>query len=1071
MKKRIILFFAMAALLTMCALGVNAEIVSGDCGANGDNVKWEFDTESGVLTISGKGEMKNHSYYTSVPWSSYRERISTITIENGVTNIGSYTFYGCTGLTYITIPNSVTSIGSVAFSNCTYLTSLTIPNNVTSIENGAFYDCTGLATIAIPDSVTNIGINAFNGCTNLEKIVIPDNVIRIGIGAFDNTAWYTAWYQAQSDGLIYINRVLYKYKGSMPEDTEIIIKPDTVSISDSVFKSCTNLIGVTIPDSVTSIGDYSFYNCTNLKSISFPCSKISVGNYAFSGCTNISELYLSDIAAWCNYSYNPFLESLQSIVLYLNGEKVSDLVIPEGVTSISPTAFSGCGSLTNIIIPDSVTNIGNHAFSNCTNITSVALGNQVKSIGDSAFSGCSSLENITISDSVTNIGNHAFSNCTNITSVALGNQVKSIGDSAFSGCSSLENITISDSVTNIGNHAFSNCTNITSVALGNQVKSIGDSAFSGCSSLENITISDSVTQIGNSAFSDCSNITSVTLGNQVKIIKDKAFSGCYSLKNVYYTGSPTNWNEISIGYNTEFKKAKLYYTHCGKDLSWSWESAIKTLTISGNGTMYDFNLPSQLPWYAEQVNIETVVIEQGVTSIGSIFQGCTNLTSLIIPDSVTSISEKTFSDCTNLAFVDISSLAAWCQIDFFDNPLSKGGVVLYVDGKKAINITIPNNVEYISANAFKGYDSLKSLVLPDSVKSIEENAFYGCSRLSNIVFGNGLTTIEKNAYSGCTSLTSVIIPNSVTNIGSFAFNGVSSVYLYDLSAWCRISFASNSFSFHSLYLNGTRVEQLILPSDISMISAYTFAKTSGIKRVVIPKNVTTIYPNAFYGCNDITEIYYTGTADEWECVKIATNNGSLSKATVYTDYVPDAMKITFSANTTDAVSSLPNAASAIGSYTIPATVPVRTGYKFLGWSTTPDGKASYQPGDTVEISADTTFYAVWAEADKVALSGITLKSTAYDPISTIPTGDFIAEVTLTNNTYTAACTVLLATYDADGRMLDVRYLYADPDTGKTITFGTGLSDPNGKIAKIKAFVLSDLRAFTILGEAAELTKA
>ena len=105
------------------------------------------------------------------------------------------------------------------------------------------------------------------------------------------------------------------------------------------------------------------------------------------------------------------------------------------------------------------------------------------------------------------------------------------------------------------------------------------------------------------------------------------------------------------------------------------------------------------------------------------------------------------------------------------------------------------------------------------------------------------------------------------------------------------------------------------------------------------------------------------------------------------------------------------------------------------------------------------------------LSGITLKNTAYEPISSIPTGDFIAEVTLTNNSCSGVCTVLLATYDADGRMLDVRYLYANPDIGKTVTFGTGLSDPNGKISKIKAFVLSDLRAFTILGEAAELTKA
>ncbi len=1006
MKKFWSSVFVAFLLTVFFTFGVRAEVVSGNCGADGANVTWELDTESGVLTISGKGKMKDHSYYTSVPWSSYRERISTITLENGVTNIGSYTFYGCT-VQHITISNSVTSIGAVAFSNCTHLTSFTIPNNVTSIENGAFYDCTELTTITIPNSVTNIGINAFNGCTNLAKIVIPDNVIRIGKGAFDNTAWYTAWYQAQSDGLIYINRVLYKYKGSMPNDMEIIIKPNTVSISDSVFEKCINLMGITIPDSITSIGDYAFFNCTNLKSIAFLGGKISIGNYAFSGCTNISEIYLSDIAAWCNYLPNPIAESSQSKILYFNGEKISELVIPEGVTSISPAAFSGCKNLISISIPNSVTSIGYSAFSDCTNITNVVFGNQIKSIGDDTFSGCSSLTNITISNSVTYIGNHAFS--------------------------------------------------------------------------------------------DCINITSVTLGNQVKNIKDSAFSGCSSLRSIYYAGSPTTWNEISIGYNTEFKRANLYYTHCGKDLLWAWDSNTKTLTISGHGAMYDFNSPSQLPWYPEQVNIETVVIEQGVTSIGAIFQGCTNLTSIIIPDSVTSISQKSFSDCANLAFVDISDLAAWCQIDFSDNPLSKGNVVLYVDGKKAVNITIPNDVECISASAFKGYDSLKSIVLPDSVKSIKENAFSGCSRLYNIVFGNGLVSIEKKAFSDCTNLTSIIIPNSVASIYGYAFqnctnltnltigtgitnieenafygcNKLSSIHIYDLTAWCEVHYSGNPFYYysHNLFVNGSRVEQLVLPSNVSTISSYAFANCANIKSVVIPKNVTTIYPNAFYGCNDITEIYYTGTTDEWERVKIATNNGSLSTATVYTDYVPDAMKITFSANTTNAVSSLPNAASAIGSYTIPATIPVRTGYKFLGWSTVPDGKAAYHPGDTVEISADTTFYAIWAEADKVALSGITLKNTAYEPISSIPAGDFIAEVTLTNNTYDGVCNILFAVYDKDGRMLHVRYVYANPVPGQALTFGTEFSNTDGKIAKIKAFVLSDLRAFTILGEAAELTKA
>ena len=156
------------------------------------------------------------------------------------------------------------------------------------------------------------------------------------------------------------------------------------------------------------------------------------------------------------------------------------------------------------------------------------------------------------------------------------------------------------------------------------------------------------------------------------------------------------------------------------------------------------------------------------------------------------------------------------------------------------------------------------------------------------------------------------------------------------------------------------------------------------------------------------------------------------------------------------------------------TIPLKKAESFNGvlctmtFKVKESAKGSYTVTATPLTKLKST---VKEKTQSVVLSGITLKSTAYEPIPSIPTGDFIAEVTLTNNSCSGACTVLLATYDADGRMLDVRYLYADPDIGKTVTFGTGLSDPNGKISKIKAFVLSDLRAFTILGEAAELTKA
>ncbi len=331
--------------------------------------------------------------------------------------------------------------------------------------------------------------------------------------------------------------------------------------------------------------------------------------------------------------------------------------------------------------------------------------------------------------------------------------------------------------------------------------------------------------------------------------------------------------------------------------------------------------------------LTSITIPDGVTSIGSsAFSGCTGLTSITLPDSVTRIGMSAFKDCINLSSVNISNLDAWCKIDFFgsyDVPLYYGAE-LYVNGEKPTEVVFPDGITAIKDYTFYNLKSLKSITIPDSVTSIGQcafekctsltsvtigngvknlgdftfsgctglmnitipdsvtsiglMAFYNCTNLTGVTIGNGVTSIDECAFYGCTGLKSIAIPRSVTSIGGKAFNSVSSVYIYDLSDWCRISFESIPFRDHSLYLNGILIEQLILPSGISTISSNTFVNTSGIKSVVIPKDVKLISQYAFNGCNSIEEIYYTGTADEWERVCIADHNGSLSTAKVYTDY-------------------------------------------------------------------------------------------------------------------------------------------------------------------------------------------
>ena len=357
----------LTALSLLMSIGANAYDVeiegiyynlnTEDCVAEvtrGDN-KYESDV---IIPKSFLHDGVTYSVTSIGSYAFYNCRsLTSVTIPNSVTSIGDRAFYYCSGLTSVTIPNSVTSIDWNAFAFCSGLTSVTIPNSVTSIGNSAFSGCSGLTSITIPNSVTSIGDGAFSGCSGLTSVTIPESVTSIGSGAF----WSTPWYENQKDGVVYIGKVLYTYKGTMPADMRIDIKDGTVSISDNAFSGCSGLTSVTIPESVTSIGSAAFNGCSGLTSIA----------------------------------------------------------IPDGVTRISNYAFDGCSGLTSITIPNSVTSIGEWAFYKCSGLTSITIPNRATSIGESAFSGCSGLTSITIGNSVTSISDGAFHDCSGLTFIKL----------------------------------------------------------------------------------------------------------------------------------------------------------------------------------------------------------------------------------------------------------------------------------------------------------------------------------------------------------------------------------------------------------------------------------------------------------------------------------------------------------------------------------------------------------------------------------------------------------------------------------------------------------------------------
>lgn len=271
-----------------------------------------------------------------------------------VIEIGDDAFSDCYGLTSITIPNSVTSIGNYAFYRCSGLTLETIPNSVTYIGEGAFMNCSELTSITIPNSVTLIGSSAFYNCERLAEVNISDLSAwcKITFGDIDaNPLWYA--------GHLYLNGTEIK---------DLVIPDDITLIKDLAFYGCFGLTSVTIPNSVTKIGNFAFSDCWGLAEVIIPNSVTEIGYSAFYGCGGLKEVNISDLSAWCkiefgSYDANPLCLAQY---LYLDGEEIKNLVIPDDITLIKNYAFCGYEGLSSVVIPNSVTEIGHDTFNGCS---------------------------------------------------------------------------------------------------------------------------------------------------------------------------------------------------------------------------------------------------------------------------------------------------------------------------------------------------------------------------------------------------------------------------------------------------------------------------------------------------------------------------------------------------------------------------------------------------------------------------------------------------------------------------------------------------------------------------------
>ena len=388
-----------------------------DHGTCGTSAQWVLYND-GTLVIFGTGKIDNYNY------SQYKESITRVVVQEGITSIQYSTFSHCTNLKTVILPNGITSIEEWTFENCSSLTTILLPDGITYIGYYAFWKCSSLEAIDLPDELISIDFGAFYGCSSLKEIVIPDGVKEIS-------------------GLI-------EYS------------------AEGAFTKCSSLTSVTLPEGLTTLGDGTFQDCTSLTSIDLPDTLTSLGLSCFRGCTSLKEITLP-----------PNLTEIPGE--YMDGERrgaftnctsLTTINFPSGLTTIGDSAFYGCSSLSNVTIPDSVTEIGHSVFRFCNSLKEVKLPNGLKEINCSVFSDCTSLEEIVIPDSVQKIYGGsgdgiwgAFYGCTNLKSIKLPSELTHLGGYTFADCSSLKTIELPSKLSHVERNAFSNCSSLNTITF------------------------------------------------------------------------------------------------------------------------------------------------------------------------------------------------------------------------------------------------------------------------------------------------------------------------------------------------------------------------------------------------------------------------------------------------------------------------------------------------------------------------------------------------------------------------------------------------------------------------------
>ncbi|MBR3446424.1 MAG: leucine-rich repeat protein, partial [Oscillospiraceae bacterium] len=818
-------------------------------GICGENASWTLDG-SGRLTISGTGAIEVLSYPDS-NWDGYANSIREVVIEQGITEIGGCSFLSCPELLSVSIPDGVTIIGNGAFVGCKKLTALTIPASVTTLQRSFAYE-TGIQSITVdpenPVYCSADGVVFSKDMTTLvcvpdgyaaAEYTIPNSVTEIGIDAF-----YSC---------LRLNTVII---------------PDSVKkIGDSAFQECKSLNTVSIPDSVTSIGEYAFSGCDALTGITIPASVTSLAN-SFDNYTPLRSITVDpENPVYCSVDGVVFSKDMTKLVRVPEAYRVSEFTIPGSVTEIGDKAFFSSNNLTAVNIPEGVEIIGKFAFCFCMGLVSVDIPESVTVIRDHAFNKCDALQHVTMPKNLTEMGDAVFYLDAELQSVELPKNLTVIPGELFYSARKLKKAEIPDTVTSIEFAAYGFCTSLKKVTIPEKVSKLGQCAFKGCKAMRYAAVMNPDCEFY--PYEDMFDKNTVIYGHPGSTAQTYAETYGFPFEDLANLPAEA----VSGGMIYTVENGEIIITDYTDDLP---AEPVIPAEIDGKPvTRIDSSA------FAGCTSLTGVTIPDSVTSIGEYaFSGCSALTGITIPDAVTEIGEQAFSACDHLTIYGSTD-------SFTENYAEENGIPFEVPG--AEEQLVLDSLQYSAENGavtIIGFsdDIPSELVIPAEingmpVKAIGERAFDMCDKLTSVVLPDSVTTIGPSAFESCTALKSITVPDSVTSIGDYAF--------YDCPSL-------TSFK---------------IPEGVTAIGRFTFYGGAALTSVTIPESVTSIGNYAFDNCTNLTICGSTGSYAEtyakrnsipfetpkpddkvYQGMKYETTDGGVI-LTGYTDDLPAVLKI------------------------------------------------------------------------------------------------------------------------------------------------------------------------------------